>query len=332
VHGIHTEDPVGLTVLAIDGATGASRGNSYSVLQEPVTGAEMRSDVQHTAAFIEQLTTRTTVDLSTRIADARAVVLNAALSDGERVDALRRLPLHSPGAYDDAIVAAAVEIATTSGSANRRAYVWRVMHGVGHQYLVEPLLQSLAYDANDHVRREAAMTLGDFRDEPRVRAALTQVQARDASEAVREAARLALLSAQERNDLALNTLLDETLPARERLYALTISDGRRIRHVPLTAEAARAVFEIATSSKDAEIRSSAWMRLYSSRTANPAFAGALLDDVANHPSPTVRRAAARTLELYRDDPDVQAALEQAQSDPSAEVRRAARLALGQTGR
>jgi HEAT repeat protein len=111
-----------------------------------------------------------------------------------------------------------------------------------------------------------------------------------------------------------------------------ISDGRRIRGVPLTAEAARAVFEIATSSKDAETRSSAWMMLYRSRTANPTFAGALLDDVANHPSQTVRRAAARTLELYRDDADVHAALEQAQSDPSAEVRRAARLALGQTGR
>ncbi|HET6628710.1 MAG TPA: HEAT repeat domain-containing protein [Woeseiaceae bacterium] len=330
--GIHAEGDLFLSVVLLDGATGASRGSSSSVLREPVTRAEVREHVQHVVAFLKEMRTGRTIDRATRIAKARAIVLNNALSDAERVHALRMLPLHSPGAFDDAIVAAAVEIATTSDIANRRAYVWEVMRGVGHPYLVEPLLQSLAYDTSDYVRRMAALTLGDFRDEPRVLAALKRAQARDVSGAVRDAARLTLLSDQERNELALQTLLDETLPALERLDALSIFDGRGIRIVPLTAEAARAVFDIATSSEDVATRSIAWGRLASGGIRNPAFTGALLDDVASHPSPSVRAEAVRALEAYRDDPDVRAALAQAKVDPSADVRRAARSVLGETAR
>lgn len=330
--GIRTEEPVLLTLVAIDGATGASRWSSSTLLRQPVTRAEVRRTVQNVVEFIEEMRTQRTIDRPTHIAATRAVILNAALSDAERVGALGRLPLHSPGGYDDAVVAAAVEIATTSGNAALRGQVWSAMRGVGHRYLVEPLLQSLAYDPGDYVRRMAAIALGEFRDEPRVQAALAEAQARDASDAVRESARLARLSDRERNELALQTLLDETLPARERLSALMIHDGRSVRHAPLTAEAARSVFDIATSSKDVEVRSSAWMTLKRSEVHDPAFAGALLDDVANHPSESVREAAARALEPYRDDPDVRAALETAKSDRSAAVRRAARSALGQTGR
>lgn len=332
VLAIGTEEPVLLKILAIDGATGAFHWSSVILLREPVTRDEMRANAQGVVAFIEEMRTRPTADRPTRIADARAVVLNAALSNAERIDALRRLPLRSPEAYDDAIVAAAVEIATTSGNASVRSQVWLTMQGVGHQYLIEPLLQSLAYDADDYVRRAAAITLGDFRDVPRVQAALARAQARDASGAVRESARLALLSDQERNELALKTLLDTTLPNPERLHAVSIRDYRRVRNVPLTVEAAWAVFDIATRSKDPAIRSSAWLTLKRSEVHNPTFMGALLDDVANHPSESVRAAAARTLELYREDPDARAALEQAQSDRSAEVRRAARWALDKTGR
>src|SRR5690606_11629784 len=120
-------------------------------------------------------------------------------------------------------------------------YIWRAVHGVDNPYLIEPLIDSLAYDSADHIRRQAAASLRTFVAEPRVKAALAQAQASDPSEIVREAAQRALLTDEEVDQRALQKLLDETLPAEERLIATSILEGRRAREVPLTQEAARAV-------------------------------------------------------------------------------------------
>jgi HEAT repeats len=174
----------------------------------------------------------------------------------------------------------------------------------------------------------AAGALSAFAAEPRVKAALEHARASDASDAVRETAQRALLTDEERDELALRTVLDETLPPRERLKALSVPEftGRSIRRLPLTAEAARAVLEIGLRSTDAGIRGWAWSALR--HVYEPSFADALLDDLANHPSDSVRSQAAGALEQYADDLAVRAALERAESDPSFDVRRAARRALG----
>lgn len=233
-------------------------------------------------------------------------------------------------ARTDAVVAAAVELATIAPA--QRSSIWRAMHGVDNPYLIEPLLDSLAYDSNDYVRRAAAATLDAFLAEPRVLAALERAQASDASEAVRESAQRALLIERERNELALQALLDETLPARQRLRAIWIHSGRSVRSVPLTDEAARTVFEIGSGSTDPEVRRTAWSTLGGGRVYNPTFRSVLLDDFANHSSDSVRSAAALALAQYAHDPEVRAALEQAESDASFEIRRAARMALGKIPR
>jgi HEAT repeat protein len=280
--------------------------------------------------FIEsERTPFTSAELPAYIADAHVIILDAARRPAERIEALNKLPL-TPEAMTDAVVAAAIELATIAP--RLRGMVWYTMRGVDNPYLIEPLLDSLAYDADEYVRRTAAGALGAFVAEPRVKAALEHAQTNDASEAVRDAAQQAFLTDEERDELALETLLDETLPARERLGALLVPQftGRSMRRVPLTDEAARAVFEIGLRSTDAGVRSWAWSNLR--RVYDPSFTDALLDDLANHPSDSVRSQAAGALAQYADDLTVRATLEQAESDPSFEVRRAARRALGKVSR
>ena len=232
------------------------------------------------------------------IADAQANVLNAALSLAERADALGKIPKE---ARNDAIVAAAVQIVASTDDPQLRNRIWWGMKGVGNPRLVQPLLQSLQHDADFNVRRAAAATLGDFLNEPGVKEALRNAQASDASDAVRETARGSVLTDQEQNELALQTLLDETLPARERLRALVPLSRNfgAANPVPLNEEAGRAVFDIGTRAEDPSIRGLAWMLLGS--VYEPSFIGPMLDDLANHPAESVRRAAASGLGQYVAD-------------------------------
>ncbi|MEX2124856.1 MAG: HEAT repeat domain-containing protein [Woeseia sp.] len=321
------DEAVMLIITLVDATTGAQIGSTGFA---PPLGArwpaELPSDVARVVDFIRGMWTPfTPAERQAAIAEARAIVLNAALRPAERVEALGKLP-QTPEARTDAVVAAAVELATIAPEL--RVYIWRAMYGVDNPYLIEPLLNSLAYDAADHRRRAAADALGTFIAEPRVKAALEQAQASDASQAVREAAQRALSTDEEREQLALQTLLDETLPAQERLLATMLITGRHVKEVSLTDEAARAVFDIGERSSDPDIRAMAWGKLGRSRVDDPSFTGVLLDDLANHSSDSVRQMAANALKQYTDDSSVRAALGQAESDPSFEVRHAARRALG----
>jgi HEAT repeat protein len=164
---------------------------------------------------------------------------------------------------------------------------------------------------------------------PSVEAALEQARANDASEAVREAAQFALSTADERDQLALQVLLNEELSARERLGATMLYEVRRAREVTLTTEAAQAVFNIGTDSDDPDLRAMAWGKLGRSGIGNPEFIPVLLSDLANHPNLEVRTMAVFALKHYANESEVRAALEQAENDRSFKVREAARTALEQ---
>jgi HEAT repeat protein len=236
------------------------------------------------------------------------------------------------GPFDAGIVAAAVQIGSSSRDAETREYAWFTLRGVDDAYVVQPLLHSLANDPAENVRRAAALALGYLVDEPGVRDGLTRAAAYDPSPevaavcclpTVREAARYALLTDEERRALALQTVLDEGLPAEQRLRPYRSSiDGR---HVPLTDDAAQAVFDLGAGAADAVTRASAWHLLAAVR--NPAFKPTLLEDLASHASANVRVGAAFALGHYREDPAVRAALERALDDPSRDVQREAREAL-----
>jgi HEAT repeat protein len=202
------------------------------------------------------------------------------------------------------------------------------MYGVDNPYLIEPLIDSLTYDSADHIRRQAAASLHTFVAEPRAMAALVQALASDPSEIVRQAAQRALLTDEEVDQQALQKLLDETLPDRERLMAMSLLEGHNARSVQLTKEAARAVFDIGVNATDPGIRGSAWSKLGRSEVDEPSFTSVLLDDLANYPNDEVRTMAAYALAQYIDDPAVRAALSQAENDTSFLVRYAARKALG----
>jgi HEAT repeat protein len=318
-----------LAIRPVDMVTGA--GGSMGVLPpfDSRWPVELPAQVAHAVDFIKQrLTTSTPAQRQAAIADARAIVLNAALPATERVKALGKLP--QTEARTDAVVAAAVELATIAPEL--RAFIWRAMEGVENPYLIEPLLDSLAYDNADHRRRAAAAALRTFTAEPRVKAALENAQASDPSDTVREAAQHALLSEEELDQLALQKLFDEKLSAEERLAATLRLSGRYVRDVPLTDEAAWAVFDIGAWSADPYIREMAWGILGRSRVDDPSFKGVLLDDLAKHPSDSVRWMAANALRQFTDDSAVRAALELAESDSSFDVRRAARRALGKVPR
>jgi HEAT repeat protein len=227
--------------------------------------------------------------------------------------------------------AAAIELASIAPKL--RGSVWYAMYGSDNSYLIEPLLDSLAYDTDGYTRRYAAAALGAFVSDARVKAALEHAQTSDEYEIVRQTAQQALVTDEERTKVVLQRLFDETLSPQERLMSgTTIQEGRNLREVPLTDEAAQAVFDIGVEAAEAEIRSMAWFKLGNTDVYNPSFMSVLVDDLSHHPSDQVRSGAANALRPYVDEPVVREGLERAESDPSFEVRRAVRRALGEISR
>jgi HEAT repeat protein len=274
-------------------------------------------------------------DAATLMAEARATLLNEARSDLERAEAmfgLRQGP--DPPPYDEAIVAAVVEIGMRSREANARATGWFILRGVTDPSIVQPLLYALANDEAENVRSAAALTLAPFRDQPAVRDALTRAAAEIPSErptlsccefTVRSAARLAMRAGDVPTDAVRKTVLDESLTPQERLMPLTPDGKTSLRLDQLGDEAAQAVFALGLSVDDHEVRARAWSLLGDVR--EPRFIPALVEDLAQHPVESVRIAAAAGLRQHRDDPDVRAVLERATADPSLQIQRAARNAL-----
>ena len=320
-----------LNITTVNVATGIVDGNMFfSSLLRNKWPENLEADVDYVVEFIEEERTASSpTEISAAFEDARATVLNASLRPAERVGALGRLP-HTAEARDDAIVIAAVELAAIAPE--QRGMIWRAMHGVEDPYLVEPMLHSLTYDVSEYSRRLAAASLGTFVSSPNVRAALVKTQSTDPSEIVRESARAALLTDEDRNMRAIQILADKSLPALERISALTVREGRNHRAVPLTDEAARVLFAIGETSSDPEVRSRAWSRLGRDDNKVSDFKRVFLDDLANHPSDLVRKMAAFALRPYTNDLDVRTALARAEGDPSFQVRSAARSVLARDHR
>lgn len=320
-----------LNITTVNAATGTVDGSmSFFSLQRNKWPENLEADVADVVEFIEEeRTAYSPNEISAAIKDARATILNSSLRPVERVEALGKFP-HTAEARDDAIVTAAVELASIAPE--QRGMIWRAMYGVEDPYLVEPMLHSLTYDASQYSRRFAAASLGTFVFDPDVRATLVKAQATDPSEMVRKSAKAALVTAEDRNALVLKVLVDESLPALERLSALMVHEGRNVRQVPLSDEAARVVFSIGQTSTSSEVRGRAWSRLGQHDDRVSDFKHVFLEDLANHPSELVRRMAAFALRPYTNDLDVRTALEDAEGDPSFEVRSAARSTLQESSR
>jgi hypothetical protein len=195
------------------------------------------------------------------------------------------------------------------------------------------LLSAHTDDPAPQVRRVASQKHGSNLGQPGVPDALARAVADDPDDrptraccvpTVRETARRALLFAEEPRAVVRKILLDESLTPHDRLM-LYGPDGVNLNLAGLGDDAARAVFAIGANAAEADIRQTAWLLLKDVR--DPSFTRELLGDLARHPSGDVRAAAAAALTLYRDAPEVSAALERAQRDPADAVQQAARAAL-----
>jgi HEAT repeat protein len=340
---------VSLNVDFIDARTGESRGSGGHLLElnpnlhipnPPFDLDTLMPDMaSRIAEQVENmLFAKPRPDRQQRNDEAQAIFLDASLGDNERLDALREVwPLvRNAGpefrdrrneALSGPAAIAAAQLAIYSDDFRVRAYAWSMMAGVDDPYLVQPLLHSLANDADEGVRRVAAETLKGFLDEPGVREALEYARDYDASERVRNEIHFSMLSTPDQQEESRAMALDTSLSANERMSAI-----RRVWYdeqghssaldEPLTA----ALVEVAKSADNRLTRALSWSML--SETADPNVVQPLLEALASDPDEGVRESAAKGLTQFPDQPAVREGLERALvNDSNEHVRDAAALGL-----
>jgi hypothetical protein len=278
---------------------------------------------------------------------ARFIVFNTSLSDRAREKALQYLIEGKRGRdgppFDDAprilldkeLLAAAVDLGTTSQDVRVREHVWVMLRDVADPSLVQPLLQALANDPDKTVRMQVAYTVRKFLDVPGVKAALLKAAAEDPDsqppaegcclETVREAAERASVANSDFRAWVRRKLLDENLPTRSRLWALRPGsmDGRFVYEISsIGQDAGGIVFSIGKREQEPYLRALAWNILERAKPDKD-FIAVLLGDLRNHQDSNVRATAARVLTRHLDNAEVRQALDRALKDPSMEVRRVA---------
>jgi hypothetical protein len=120
---------------------------------------------------------------------------------------------------DPAALRAALDLAAIADPP-LRARIWVALRGVAHPDLLQPLLNSALQDA-DNVRLEAAVTLADFSDDPRGRAALEMVARDDPWPLVRAVAARGLSGEEGWHRYVAASLQDTSRTPRERIEALS---------------------------------------------------------------------------------------------------------------
>jgi HEAT repeat protein len=262
------------------------------------------------------------------ISDLEARLLDATQDDVARLEALTRLAgLAGRGGarrLSATSIVGAVTLQTLSDERVVRRGVWQTIAGTKDPYVTEPLVASLRTDADPSVRAAAARALASFADDRDVRAAL-QAAAGDPSESVRRAAQAALKTVADRQQEALESLTDNSLPESDRLFPFN-AIWYDPELLPINAGIAAALLDMARNSMDPAIRSNAWTAL----TADDYFrdASVLLEALRTDPDDSVRGLLVNLLVQYASDPAVIDALDAiAVKEPSRSLRATAAQAL-----
>lgn len=280
---------------------------------------------------------------------ARSELLNPGLSDRDRTIALARL-LQGRGnglrnqesarnLFDKDVLAAVIQLGTKSPDAEVRSRVWTMLRESTDPAVIQPLLYVIANDADKSVRFQAIQSVRKFLDAPGVREALQRAATMDpdsqlerfcCTETVREAAERASVPDSEFLAWVRGKLLDESLPGRSRLINMMgrSSDGRFVSGFSRVGnDLAAVVLEIAQRDPNPRVRAMAWDVMWSNQPdrefALKELVPVLLKDLETSTNERVRAGAARILFGYRDNAEVQEAIQRAQSDDSLMVRRAA---------
>lgn len=118
-------------------------------------------------------------------------LLDAAQPERNRVQALGVLRSQRANKTDD-VVDAGLALLAQSKEPAMRSMILRGLQGAENARVVAPVLSILGADPDERARQEAAGVLGEYVDQPGVKAALEQAAATDASERVRTRADSAL--------------------------------------------------------------------------------------------------------------------------------------------
>jgi len=269
--------------------------------------------------------------------DQREVIVDSLRPEEQRLQALLRL---SADAYDSEVIAAAVDLAARSESAETRARVLgRLRQNVYDATLAQPLSSVLLSDPDAEVRKEAALALAAYAGDAGILPFLEYAQSNDGSAEVRLAARMATMDYDEQQAFKRETLLDRSLTPAERLAPTTISSGPRMMPMVRTfgaeqQEEARAYAEIVAGTDDPELKRRGLLELQQAVGLFPAFRGGwdpdpeivdVLIDSAGVADESARRAALNVLRGLADNPNVRAVLETVLED-EPELATRARIA------
>jgi HEAT repeat protein len=288
-------------------------------------------------------------DINMAPSKARSDLLNSGLSDRERLSALAQLVQDrgndlrnresARNVFDKDVIAAITQLGTKSADAEGRSFVWSIVSESNDPAMIQPLLHVIANDPDKTVRFQAIRAVRKFLDAPGVREALKQAATTDPDsqserfcciETVREAAERASVPDSGFLAWVRSKLLDESLPGRSRLYNMMgmSSDGRFVGGFSKVGnDLAPVVLEIAERDPNPRVRAMAWDVMWSNRPerefALKELVPVLLKDLQTSANERVRAGAARILYGYRDNAEVQEAVQRAQSDDSLMIRRAA---------
>ena len=242
-------------------------------------------------------------------AEARNVLLDPTRSETEILRSLSQL---LQGAPDSASIAAAVDLAMRSTSAQVRLRVWMLLRRSAYDAtLAQPLSYALLSDTDAAVRKEAALALTAYTGDAAARAALELAARNDSSPDVRLAAQMAAMDFEAQQAFKRATLLDRSLTPAERLAPTIVDSNFRPMGLDRSsnaaaAEDAQAYAEIMTAVEDPELKlravsqlqqtmMGAMMPIVRGSNAEQAQIVDALIETSRHADERVRRQALSTL-------------------------------------
>jgi len=263
----------------------------------------------------------------------REIFLDTTLTLRERMDAFGKLTRQrGTGRYrgkeveplDGEIIAAIMDLATTTDNGSVRATLWGAMAGAGDPGLVAPLLQTLASDPDKDVRWQVARVLHqDFLEEPGVREALSYAMTSDPSATVREEISFSMLDAAGQTESLKATVLNSSLSAWDRTTAFSqlLGDDWNTPN-DIDPEIVDAMVDVTHNTPTPRARVFALSSLVRSRSDDPRFLDLYLTALERDSDETVRQTAVTGLAQFIDDPAIREALEHAMvNDSSPYIRK-----------
>lgn len=255
--------------------------------------------------------------------DERSILSDATQSEQERLRALGRILNEG---FDSGTLAAAVDLANRSSSAETLQQVWHLLRQSAYDVtLAQPFSYALLTDPYEAVRREAALGLGAYLGIVGSQAALEQATRSDSSPDVRLAARMAMMDYDQQQDFRHETLLDRKLTPVERFAPTMLLGSSPVVPFPITytvGEAeheALAYAEIVSGTDDTDLKLRALVALQGTLLIRGSVDGGesgtdpeivrVLVESERSTNADVRRAALQAMSRRSDVPEIRTVLE-----------------------